>query len=74
MPRFTVKIAADHTQTAHMVDVEAATPWLALEQSHARLRWLSADLYQGKMHLAHAEHFPFRRAGVWQITRPRREA
>ncbi len=74
MTRFTVKIAADHTLTAHSIEIDAETPWLALERSHARMRWLSADLYQGKVHLAHAEHSPLRHGGIWRITGPRRAA
>ena len=74
MPKYTIVVHADHTGTGHSIEFEAATPWLALEKSHARLKWLSAELMEGSRTLARVDHLPLQKAGVWQISTPHHEA
>lgn len=69
MPRYTIVISADHTGTGRQIEFEAATPWLALEKSQARFRWLSAELLENGRTVARVDHLPLRKNGVWQISR-----
>jgi hypothetical protein len=74
MPKYTIVVRADHTGTGHSIEFEAATPWLALEKSHARFGWLSAELIEGNRTLARVDHLPPQKKGIWQISGPRSEA
>jgi hypothetical protein len=67
MPRYTVLIPADHTGTARRIELQAATPWQALETSQSRYGWLSAELSYGTRSLCRVDHVPADRHGVWHI-------
>ena len=67
MPKYTLLIPADHTGTGHRIEFEAATPWLAIEKSQARFKWLSAELFDGPRSLGRVEHLPLERSGVWHL-------
>lgn len=69
MPRFTVIIPADHSGTAHHIEIEAATPWLAIEKTQSQYGWLTAELLDRGRSLGSFEHLPLRSKGVWRLHR-----
>lgn len=71
MSKYTVVAFADRAGTGRSTELEAATPWLALERSHSRFGWRSAVLLRGKRMLARVNHLPLQKDGVWQILPPR---
>lgn len=74
MPKYTIVIHADHTGTGHSIEFEAATSWLALEKTHTRLGWLSAELLEGGRPLARVDHLPLHKKSQWQSSPPPRSA
>lgn len=74
MPKYTVTTPADHTGTARSIQIEAATPWLAIERTQRQYGWLSAELFERGRSLGIFEHLPLPRKGVWQITAANRGA
>lgn len=74
MPKYTVHVLADHTGTAYSHECEAATPWLALERSQARLGWMCAELFERGKPIVRVDHLPLKKKGIWQISAPQIEA
>lgn len=67
MPKYTVTIPADHSGTARSIEINAATPWLALEKTQKRYGWLTAELFDRGRSLGTFEHLPLRSTGVWRL-------
>lgn len=67
MPKYTVTIPADHSGTARSIEIDAATPWLALEKTQKQYGWLTAELFDRGRSLGTFEHLAGRPSGVWLL-------
>lgn len=67
MPRYTVMIVADHTGTAHRIQIDAPTPWLALERSQAMHDWIGAEVFEGGRSLGKVDRLSLPHRGLWKL-------
>ncbi|ABC62700.1 hypothetical protein [Erythrobacter litoralis] len=70
MTLYKLLLPADDTGTAHSFEIEARTPWLAVEKSRGRIGPDGAEIYQGKKCLGRVRRVTSGRSPTWMIDMP----
>ena len=73
MPIYQLHIAADVSGTSRVLNIEARTPWLAIERASEHIGAFGADLFAGKRYIGHVDRLPVGRQSVWQISTSKRD-
>ena len=68
MAHYTLVLIPDENGTGKQVEIEAPTPWIAIERLRDRIGLFGAEIYQGKTFLGRVTKHVARGAGFWEIS------
>jgi hypothetical protein len=70
MTVYTLVLPADETGTAHSFDIDAPTPWLAVERSMHRIGPNGAEIWQNSKLLGRLRKCTSGRRTAWALNQP----
>ena len=70
MARYKLLLLADENGTAHSFEIDAQTPWLAVEKSRSRIGPAGAEVYYGKRCLGRVKRMTSGQNPTWMIDMP----